>query len=424
MDKISCLATGIDTLGLNYYGSLRPGVLAQLEDLRKAAELDETRKGVEVLDFYDDAVTEGKTEQELNQIKLECLQNSDVSLKKLRFVFKVMPNAGGKMFRFLLISPDMDIKISAGTSGKTPTLQIVLHSRFLWNWGKGRGWEHAWRQARSVAEEFCLMEREEISRLDMAADFEIVEGHGFCVGDIGNFISQAMFKGPYNPVEKQKPQVKMADGGRWWSYGLNFTGFSFGKGKTIRARCYNKTEEIKGTEKAELFEQVWGVEGRENLGQVWRVEFQLRRDALRSLDLNRVHDLRQADGGLWERLTGRWLSLRVPGRNKQRCRWDVDPRWSFVQSAGGLFRGQQKVRVNRSFRATKGMLISQIRGCTTSLAAIKKQQGVVLTKEEAITEMVKGIYTDWQDTDFENKVCEKEYRFAQDGGGQLIKLNV
>lgn len=412
VEPIKLLSCGLDTLVLNYWGPLRPGILEGLEELRELAIADEMRREVEIPDFYHEVESGELSESELESIQHACLQNTEISVKKTRFEFKVMPHSGGKMFRYLLMSPDMDIKISAGESEKSVTLQVYLHSRFLWSFGPGREWERAWLQAKTVAGEFVRIEKEEISRLDLAADFEMEPEQEFRVGDIENFLSRAVFKGPYNPKEKKRPQVQTINQGRWWMYGKNFTGFSFGTGKTVMARVYDKTKEILGTEKAELFEQVWGADAREDLGKVWRIEFQFRRPALKDLEVTTIHDLRQKDGGLWEAMTERWLSLRAPNPdNSQRTKWPVDGRWQTIAGAALAFRGRKKVVVKRTYGATERGLLAQIAGCSTALGAIwKKQQGVE-EKEEFLEKLMRYLWFDFDQGGYEKRVAEKEYRY-------------
>lgn len=364
------LAVGIDTLVLNFYGRLREGMVGQLEDKKVASQGDAP--------------------------STICIRGVD---------FSVSPSAGGKTFRYLLKSSRLDLKVSAGESEKTVAVQAYLHSQMLWENGKGRGWESAALEARNIVFEICNIRKEQISRVDQCADLAGLE---LQVSDIENFVSRAVYKGPYNPAEKKHPAIKQADSGRFWYYGKNFTGFSFGKGDTV-ARCYCKTKEIAGTDKQEMFEEVWGVDSKEELGEVWRVEYQLRREALKELGINTVIDLLEHDSTLWEKLTNSWLNLKVPGRNKQRTRWIVDSRWVTTQEASGQFEGRSPIVIKKTFSVTKKQLWAQIAGCCTSLAAIMRLQGHkdFAEKNTGIEEIGRGLRQLFAPGQWEESVIEK-----------------
>jgi hypothetical protein len=103
------------------------------------------------------------------------------------------------------------------------------------------------------------------------------------------------------------------------------SGFSIGKGE-IRARIYNKTLEARKVGKEWQFE-LWDKDG--NL-EVWRVEFQLRREALKSFGIENLDDFLNASQSIWDYCTNQWLSMRSGGKNPSRRK--VIPFWRQVQA--------------------------------------------------------------------------------------------
>jgi len=95
--------------------------------------------------------------------------------------------------------------------------------------------------------------------------------------------------------------------------GRHFTGLTFGIGAPCAARMYDKTREIITSHKG-WFRRVW--QGYDDSRPVWRLEFQLRREALRSFrlsregyteDLSTWERLKPRLGALWRYLTHSWL---------------------------------------------------------------------------------------------------------------------
>lgn len=372
------LAAGLDTLVLNYYGSLFSHWSQQLPLLKNRAQNESVRCEI------------GKTE------------------------FAVMPHSGGRMFAYLLKSPELDLKITAGSSEKSVTIQAYLHSTFLWKFGSGLCWQNSVEICRKIIREFVDFTKEEISRVDIASDFFMPKNKAFKLADIENFVSQSFWKGTYSPKEETSPTIKHADHSAWYMFGNNFTGFTFGKGKTIQGRVYNKSLELKNTDKEDLFLQIWELDKNLNEGQVWRVEFQLRKEALNSLDITTIKDLQNASSGLWHYLTKNWLSLRAPSKAKQRTRWPVDPKWNTVIDAARLFSGERPVKVIKRSQATEKALIRQIAGCITSLGAIAnkgEQKEEVKGLETMIQYLLLRLQLELSSEKYKEKVKEKSYLY-------------
>jgi hypothetical protein len=160
-----------------------------------------------------------------------------------------------------------------------------------------------------------------------------------------------------------------------------FTGFSFGRNEIV-ARIYDKTEEIRTSEKA-WFREIWNSSPRFRESEpVWRLEFQVRRQALRELWVSsgggesqatrRIEswlDVMDLSRGLWRFLAGKWLTLREPRTNETRQRlapeWEILLRSGFASPAwegtdADLYREARAAGAKRTDAAFAGYLSRQI----------------------------------------------------------------
>ena len=146
------------------------------------------------------------------------------------------------------------------------------------------------------------------------------------------------------------PNLKQA----WYWQGRSFTGARFGEGNIV-LRAYEKSREIRANSKG-WFKDLWRETGKYDEDRpVWRVEFQLRREALKSFrdieparalavegkfqrGIATVEQLAAGYSRLWSYLTTRWVTLRVPPyamtseqiEAARRDRWAIHPAWQVV----------------------------------------------------------------------------------------------
>ncbi|MBW2636363.1 MAG: hypothetical protein JRC86_02345, partial [Deltaproteobacteria bacterium] len=116
------------------------------------------------------------------------------------------------------------------------------------------------------------------------------------------------------------------------------TGISIGKGK-ISARLYNKPLEISQKSKKYWMYDIWGVGIDEVTDDkmIIRVEFQLRREFLKQVELNTVEDLISFESNAWARCTQKWLRFQ-DGIGKHVSRRKTVPWWKIIQEG---YRGAQ-----------------------------------------------------------------------------------
>ena len=167
-----------------------------------------------------------------------------------------------------------------------------------------------------------------------------------------------------------------------------FTGFIFGrrKNKTIEARIYDKTREMRKTG-AGYLEDHWG-ERFDPQSPVLRVEFEFGRQGLAEFGIRSPEDAIEASGALWSYATEKWLSLRVPTSDSTRSRWPVAPEWDRIRRASVADSAIGLERVYDGYRRGKsGRLVTSLVGYVVSYAAFFG----IDTAEEVCERLVDGI---------------------------------
>ncbi|HFK1531038.1 TPA: hypothetical protein ACGXM6_004853 [Bacillus cereus] len=114
--------------------------------------------------------------------------------------------------------------------------------------------------------------------------------------------------------------------------GSEFSGFTIGRGDPLLARIYNKTLEVKKSQKL-WFYDLWREHLWDDIKSVWRVEFQIRRKCLKEFGVSSIEDFILKENNIWSYLTIEWLTLKIPLLDKNKTRWPLDPRWTVVQKA-------------------------------------------------------------------------------------------
>lgn len=107
----------------------------------------------------------------------------------------------------------------------------------------------------------------------------------------------------------------------------------FGQSGDVSARLYDKTKEIVKSEKF-FFKELWQQNGWDGESSVWRLEFQLRREALKTCQSLNPDFIIELFNSLWRYYTTQWLSLRdVNPNDTNRSRWELAAEWQTLSEA-------------------------------------------------------------------------------------------
>jgi len=251
---------------------------------------------------------------------------------------------GSKGYEYILINDDLTLQLAERSERGSvyPEVRVTWRSQYLWRCGlQGayvhvRDWVHTW----------AVVLGEKVSRVDLCVDLNVDLPEVNIKG--GEVVSFARSKEEYYVRHFR---------------GLEETGYTFGKGD-LKCRVYDKLAEIKVSQKS-WFMDMWKRKGWNGSSPVTRVEFQARRQFLRTMDIETVVDLELQLADLW-RYFVTWVSLRYKTRDSNRRRWPVQVFWQIVCNAVptfGVVTGvarivQRKPRIESLARLGRGILVS------------------------------------------------------------------
>ena len=201
--------------------------------------------------------------------------------------------------------------------GGRPNTRIQLHSELLWLYGyeviacgiiealKGLG---------------LVVDQVRLSRVDLMADVLVERGK----------VSEEWTKRVNGSARVVRSFWSESDG--------EYTGFETAPG-WVKLRVYDKFDEIRSNSSKDfsyVFNQ-WGISEEPENMNVYRVEFEMRRNFLRTWGINEPGDLVGKESGLWCYLTDEWARVTDgavrEGKNKKREK--IDETWRVVQGAYG-----------------------------------------------------------------------------------------
>ena len=223
----------------------------------------------------------------------------------------ICPTGKPPMYRYHLHAKDFHLYLAiASEAENTPNVYVSFLSKSIWRSGVRRLVE----LIKQLISEFGGDLRSiKPSRVDLCADFLIPGG-----------VTLEMLREYGVPADVMTCDIMK---------GASLETYYIGSpSASIRARVYDKAKECLEHHK-EFFKDIWEVD---QLGDVWRVEFQLRREALKSYGLDSIESLLAAQGSLWADLTGNWYSLRLQD-DSNTSRRTVHPFWQAVQACAERF---------------------------------------------------------------------------------------
>jgi hypothetical protein len=115
---------------------------------------------------------------------------------------------------------------------------------------------------------------------------------------------------------------------------------------------------------------VWKLEVVPDGAKIIRIEFQLRREVLKQLNINNHIDLFNHYGNIWAYCTKEWLSFKDnPGKHQKTQRKTL-PWWEVVQNGFMDFQDPEPIIRFKASDSDEGRLISQAFGYLSSIQAL------------------------------------------------------
>ncbi len=307
-----------------------------------------------------------------------------------------------------------DLKLGLTASGAFPYAHVLTHRYFQMKLARRMqpscmvefaseglwfaGVDQLTRQINDWAQNFNLVAvlPNVVSRLDYAVDYLIADP----AFELDHFVSRARKDNQW----RQNSKVQT---------------LQFGTGNIV-IRVYHKSAEIEQQSGKTWFYQIWGLDETERQ-QVWRIEFQFRRNALRSAGINSVADISDHLGDLLRETSTHHTSLRQSSGDHNRSRWPLHPLWQDLQARinslpqTGLCRDiQQKevlaLRKRRLMQAIVGSLKGL--GALTDLqSAREKPPDIYETLDEIAHYAEDELHQEEWNADVKNRI--KQYEIGQ-----------
>lgn len=177
-----------------------------------------------------------------------------------------------------------------------PNFFVTFRSIALWHHGAFNLHQRFLSWAKSVG--LTPYKAETLSRVDFTFDYFVLE----IDFDEDSFVSVAQKDNQYRKNGKVQT-------------------FNFGAGDTL-LRLYNKCDEIEEASAKTWFYEIWGVDH-----DVWRIEWQIRKDRLRTIGIKSFEDLKERQGDLLRVLVKDHTTLRIKSEDSNRSRWFIHPLW-------------------------------------------------------------------------------------------------
>lgn len=194
--------------------------------------------------------------------------------------------------------------------------------------------------------------------------------------------------------------------------GVLESGYSFGRGN-LMIRIYDKLLEIDHSQKI-WFRDLWKKHGWDGESSVTRVEFQMRREFLKSMQVDTMQDLEVKLADLWAYVTN-WLTLRDPNpKDRNRSRWPLKPFWDLVSKADtvSLFGNMTGVMRITQRKPRFRSLEKFARGAQVSMVAVAASTFDFVDVEAAINGVARYIVRWTEESQFMDDVEVRMARMA------------
>ncbi len=269
---LSILRQGVDSLYLNYPGSLTEQAEVQLTELKARAQSP------------------------------ECSEQAEAFLPFGDHTFVMSPRGRGR-FPFVLSDNWYHLQLSRIAAEKMPLAYVQVASELLTRSGMDAAVAPLSLLVGQLAGKTVTPM---VSRLDLCVDF--VTALNFAAIPESHWVTRA------------SKQARYYVRGR-------FSGLTFGQGGALSCRLYDKTLEIEKSQKTYLYE-LWKAQGWDEVAPVWRLEFQFNRELLTQVGIYSLEQLKTFLNALWVYGVDQWLQLKLPqSQDGNSSRWPVYPQW-------------------------------------------------------------------------------------------------
>lgn len=322
--------------------------------------------------------------EEKEKAKLTAISNalSKHTISINGMTFELLPNGTGN-YAYILHNNGYEVNIAQfqpSISNFSP-IRIRISSDYLWAYGISQSWGIIYNW---ITETFGNIEIDKVSRVDLCShvsDIDFITNYDTSYK--GNFKNKQTFYSGNN---------------------INCITFGSRKNKNIYCRIYNKTLEIREKRHKTWFLPIW-QENKLNIDNVWNVEFELKSELLRSLNVISVNDTINHLQDLWKYCTCQWLQ-KIDRTNKKTERCNINANWINIQNNFDNFSSIGLIERKKQIQLDASILVPSIAGNITSYSARNNK----INMTEALDILSKDIkkYLHNKNTSFEKEVKNKQ----------------
>lgn len=284
-----------------------------------------------------------------------------VTLKKFKKGYKFnIRYYGAQGYEWLLYNGDYSLRIGNWPKPQCrPSIRIQFHSETLWLSGLKKSISFILRLIRECGGTIAEVK---ISRLDLCIDTLFPD-------DLWSkkLIDQSVTRANHSGMYFNNKQL---------------TGITFGKGR-IHARFYDKPLEInQKSKKTWFYDQVWKIDKAPDGYKIIRIEFQLTREIIRELGIDKLGHLYRLSHNAWAYCTTNWLKFQN-NPNKQSHQRETYLWWKTIQNGFTMTTlvNDPLIRCKCS-NPTKESLFNLSYGSMSSLMAVEIESGKDLLPHE------------------------------------------
>jgi hypothetical protein len=230
-----------------------------------------------------------------------------------------MQRTGAGNFAYVLKSADVVLMFSNHQpEAPHPNCRVEIGSMSCWS----PGWKEVLNSVIRLLQVYgCTPRKQQVSEVHLTADL------------LGVKYADTRFENLRRWICKTP---------KWGMFGNDWTPNYYSRGKgNIMGRFYNKTEELAESPesaKTQFFHDLWQAHSGSPQTDVARIEFQVRREFLKSRSIDTVEQMEESLDAVWQFLTTEWCRFldremtESDRKNKNHQRYAVDPLWAYIQN--------------------------------------------------------------------------------------------
>ena len=296
---------------------------------------------------------------------LDNEKNKAAKVKQNSFINFILPDGnlsfeikpfGVNGYSWLIYNRNYSLKIGNWLQPLSrPSIMIEIHSETLWSFGPLEAVKYIVNFIRFFGGE---MKSIKPSRVDLCLDLLVPE----------NFWN----------IDLIKYKVTRATDTRTHFKHNKLTGISIGKGK-ISARLYDKVLEIKQQSKKFWMFDIWGFQEVPEGKRVIRIEFQLRRELLKELNIDLIYTMFRYIDNIWGYCAQQWLKFQdYPSKHHNSRK--TFPWWQVVQNGFMGIQAPEPLIRYKSINTNEKYIYNQTLGALTSNAALVAENNITDTR--------------------------------------------